>query len=492
MSYAGCLKDFIHQWKELTSNKNVLSCISGYKIPFASQIYQSVPPRETLWSTKEIEIISVKISELLVMGAVQRVESCEGQFISKIFIIPKPNGTHRLILNLKGLNKFIVTEHFKLEDGKTVRRMISPGCYMATLDLKDAYHLIPVAETDKKFFRFTFLGELYEYTCLPFGLSTAPYTFTKLMKPVMFHLRYLGYKSVIYLDDLLLFGNSAIDCQRNIEKTCACLKKLGFIINMEKSSLVPSLRIKYLGLIYDSGNMTVELPEDKKLKIISQIGLFKDAENCKIRDFAAFVGTLGSCCETLKYGRVYLRNFEYVKVLALQKNNDDYEATMSLSDISQKDLHWCDLNIRVAINSINCFTPRTEIFTDASLTGWGVVCEGKRAHGFWTETEKSKHINNLEVIAAMMGLKCFANDLRNCDVLLRVDNTTAIAYINKKGGVQFRELNKLAKKIWIWCEERDLLVFASYRLKIILRRILSQGGWSLKQNTRYQIKPFRK
>ena len=77
------------------------------------------------------------------------------------------------------------------------------------------------------------------------------------------------------------------------------------------------------------------------------------------------------------------------------------------------------------------------------------MCEGKRAHGFWTETEKSMHINNLEVISALIGLKCFAIDLRNCDVLLRVDNTMAIAYINKKGGVKFRHLKEIAEKIWI-------------------------------------------
>ena len=48
-------------------------------------------------------------------------------------------------------------------------------------------------------------------------------------------------------------------------------------------------------------------------------------------------------------------------------------------------------------------------------------------------------------MSALMNLKCFASLLKSQDVLLRADNTTAIAYINKKSGVQYPELKNLAK-----------------------------------------------
>lgn len=41
-----------------------------------------------------------------------------------------------------------------------------------------------------------------------------------------------------------------------------------------------------------------------------------------------------------------------------------------------------------------------EIFSDASLTGWGAYCEGKRTHGYWSEEERLIHINILELMAA--------------------------------------------------------------------------------------------
>ena len=72
------------------------------------------------------------------------------------------------------------------------------------------------------------------------------------------------------------------------------------------------------------------------------------------------------------------------------------------------------------------------------------------------------HINALELKAALFGLRCFADKLSDCDILLRIDNTTAISYINKMGGIQFRVLNDIAREIWTWCEKRNIWVFASY------------------------------
>lgn len=74
------------------------------------------------------------------------------------------------------------------------------------------------------------------------------------------------------------------------------------------------------------------------------------------------------------------------------------------------------------------------------------------------------HINYLELFSAFFGLKCFAKELSNCNILLQIDNTTAISYINRIGGIRFRKLSDLAKVIWEWCEKRDLFIFASYIL----------------------------
>lgn len=65
-------------------------------------------------------------------------------------------------------------------------------------------------------------------------------------------------------------------------------------------------------------------------------------------------------------------------------------------------------------------------------------------------------------LAVFLGLKYFAHDRHNCSILLRIDNTTAISYVNRMGGVQFPHLNDLSRQIWQWCEERNIWIFASY------------------------------
>lgn len=81
---------------------------------------------------------------------------------------------------------------------RTVLKLINPGYYIGKNDLKNAYFLIPVSNKDRKYLRFIFQDTIYEFTCLPFGLNTAPYVFTKIMKSVISCLRSQGFISCIY------------------------------------------------------------------------------------------------------------------------------------------------------------------------------------------------------------------------------------------------------------------------------------------------------
>jgi len=218
-------------------------------------------------------------------------------------------------------------------DGKAARQILTHGCFMASMDLKEAYYLIPVAKSDRKFLRFSFEGKLYEFTCLPFGLNRAPYTFTKLLKPIVSYLRERGYLSIIYLDDIMLLGNSyADDCAKNVQVTRQLFEKLGFIINNKKSQTIPSTKCRFLGFIYDSMTMSIELPKEKEKKIAEIIESFRKMSHCTIREFAGLIGILGSSCIALKYGWVHMKDFERAKFRALKMNNENFESRMSLGN----------------------------------------------------------------------------------------------------------------------------------------------------------------
>nr|XP_012214762.1 PREDICTED: uncharacterized protein LOC105667509 [Linepithema humile] len=299
---------------------------------------------------------------------------------------------------------------------------------------------------------------------LPFGLSTAPYIFTKILQPVVTFLRNQGYQSVVYLDDFLLLGSSADECRANILASVNLLQSLGFVINFSKSHLDPSPRCKYLGFIFNSIKQSLSIPDTRRENLLHLTIHLAQKSRCRIREMASFIGSLISVCPAVQYGLLYTRAFERKKFLALRRNNADYSTFMDIPLELQIDFSWW-INIFSDSNQSNKICSNNfvrEIFSDASLNGWGAACGDLRTHGWWSESDQVLHINALELKAAFHGLRCFAADLHDCDILLRVDNTTALAYINKFGSIQFPHLSAIAREIWQWCEDRNIFIFASY------------------------------
>jgi len=196
----------------------------------------------------------------------------------------------------------------------------------------------------------------------------------------------------------------------------------------------------------------------------------------------------------VQYGLLHIKTFERVKFLALSKANDNFSAIMQIPSHLSEDFQWWS-NILSDPNQVNTIrsVPIREIFSDASLSGWGASWGEFRTHGWWSSKEKINHINLLE-LNAYFALQCFASNLWNCEILLRVDNTTAIACINRFGSIQHPHLQSIARKIWTWCEARNVLVFASYIVSIDntiadyeLRIVSMDTEWSLSEEAFAQL-----
>jgi ribonuclease HI len=208
--------------------------------------------------------------------------------------------------------------------------------------------------------------------------------------------------------------------------------------------------------------LTLGLPQEKRHKIAQLVHKFLRLPRCTIREFAQLIGVLVSACPAVKYGWLYTKTLEKQKYLELLNSDNNYEAKMKPSKVILEDLNWWINNVYTSNNCMRypCF--QLEIYSDASNSGWGAVCGENKVNGMWKSSERENHINYLELLAVFLGLKSFARNKTNCAILLRVDNTTAISYVNRMGSIQFPHLNNLARSIWQWCEERNLWIFASY------------------------------
>ena len=131
---------------------------------------------------------------------------------------------------------------------------------MFKLDLKDAYFIIPVAEHHQKNLSFQWKERCFHFI---FGLSTAPWAFTKVTRPVVQFLRYGGVRMVIYLDDMLFLDQKEENLPETRNLVLDLLESLGFLINYNKSEPSPIQTISFLGFIIDSQEMMIKLPPDK-------------------------------------------------------------------------------------------------------------------------------------------------------------------------------------------------------------------------------------
>ena len=104
---------------------------------------------------------------------------------------------------------------------------------------------------------------------LPNGLSSGPRKFTKLTKPPIACLRIEGVIVAIYIDDIIVIGDTFEECLIGAIKTIKLFLKLGFVIHPEKSSLQPSQEITYLGFVFSSRKCQLHLPVRKGKKLLS-------------------------------------------------------------------------------------------------------------------------------------------------------------------------------------------------------------------------------
>ena len=430
-----------------------------------------------------------EILKLMHAGVVEPCSHTDGEYISPIFSRPKKNGSVRIILNLKDLNDNVEYHHFKMDNRQMAARLMTLGCYMASIDIQQAYYMVPVAREQRKFLRFFWEGSLFQFAVLPNGLACAPRLFTKLLKPVYATLRRRGVKIVGYIDDSFIVHESLAECDSHARQVWDLLTELGFLINVDKSIVVPTQRLTFLGYIFDSNTMSITLPGEKIHKLKGQVEHLRRTPRHTIQQVAEVLGLFVAYCEAADYGQLHYRALERDKIGALKLSRGDYSGKMYISHEGWRDVDWWFDNAETTSKTVYRPVPTTVITSDASLLGWGAHFEDKSTGGRWSLLESHLHINVLECMAGMFAIKCFCRDMQHVDIQLRMDNTTAVAYVNHMGGSKSLACDNVARQLWLWCAERNIWLSACHipgRLNVIAdtrsREFDDSTEWSLDES----------
>ena len=115
---AGQIANCVHQWNMLTSDPEVLD------IQFESISKQNDIPLPNLFCQAESEAVAIEIDKLMSKGVIEPCMKESNDFISKIFLRPKKDGSHRLILNLKSLNQNVTYHHFKMDTLHSILKVV--------------------------------------------------------------------------------------------------------------------------------------------------------------------------------------------------------------------------------------------------------------------------------------------------------------------------------------------------------------------------------
>ena len=450
----------------MTSDPFILDAVRGYEIEFAEIPVQSRPPAPYKRNAVEFDNINQEIKNLYKKGVIEPCSHEGGEFISNIFSRPKKSGGTRIILDLSELNKCLNCQHFKMDNIHTAAYLISPNCYLASVDLRDAYYSVPIHPNHRKYLRFLWNQRMWQFKVLPNGLSTAPRLFTKLLKPVFSKLRKDGHTVVGYLDDTIIIGRDVESTVNATRATTSLLTRLGFIVHPDKSVLNPTRKLQFLGFELDTVKMIKQLPTTKMQDIVQECKDLLSTNNPTIRRVAMVIGKLIATFPAVQFGPLHYRALEEVKIMALRYNKGHFDRKMTLTQEAKNELEWWIANLNTAFSPIVREKPSHELRTDASGAGWGATNLKCSTGGRWSTEEirkaQNSGINYLETLAAGLGLKALCSGLHDTHILLRLDNITAVTYLNNMGGTKSRDCNSAAKEIWEWCTNRNVWITAAY------------------------------
>ena len=235
-----------------------------------------------------------------------------------MFIVPKSDGSWRPVINLKALNRHVITRHFKMESIRTVKGLMMKRDWLLKLDLKDAYLAVPIHQAHREFLKFQWQDQLWQFQALPFGLSSNLYVFTNLLKPVVLMLRKLGIRLVLYLDDMLITAKHREEAKSHLATIMDLLLSLGFIINLKKSVLSPTQELEFLGFVLRSRKMTIALPAQKLLTLKKMAKRMMEREETTIQDLARLVGMMVASHPGIHPAPLHYRQLEVAKAKAIK------------------------------------------------------------------------------------------------------------------------------------------------------------------------------
>jgi hypothetical protein len=371
--------------------------------------------------------VATAIKELLLANCVAACGECP-LVCSPLQVVTNAKGKQRLVIDLRYINQYLHQCKFKYEGLNVLPPLFRQGDYMITFDLKSGYHHVDIHEDCWPYLGFSwndFLGRrsFYVFRVLPFGLSTACYVFTKLLRPLVKRWRARGIRAVVYIDDGICAASSTQKAEQHSAVLQADLERAGFVLNIKKSRLAPHQVGEWLGFKIDLSLGCFIVPDDKIARLKTSLSSILQVYRVSVRAVASIVGQVMSM--SLALGPI-----SRLRTRALYGDINTcatWKAFVCLSEEARAELKFWQNNVAVLNGQPIWFKPGATriVYSDASDSGYGgysVEVGPQFAQGCWSEHESKLSSTWRELKAVYQVLRSLAPKLSGHTVKWFSDN----------------------------------------------------------------------
>ena len=216
--------------------------------------------------------------------------------------MPKKDGTFRPVFDLKSLNVYGRKEKFKMTTPRAVTHALHKGDWGVSVDLKDAYFHVPIHRKSRRLLRFAVEGSdgvrAFQFRALPFGLTSAPRVFTKVILPIG-HLAHVHAVCLLqYLDDWIVRYTDKLLFQQQAKWLLGVLRRVGLMLNAQKSQLVPTQPLIHVGVEYHLDVGLIFPPMDRILRIEQKVSPIRPSNDSLLLALPAWNYELRDRCDS--------------------------------------------------------------------------------------------------------------------------------------------------------------------------------------------------
>ena len=362
--------------------------------------------------------------------------------------------------------------------------LLEKNDFLFSFDLKSGYHHVDITNDHWKYLGFAWGGSFYVFTVLPFGLSTACYIFTKLVRPLVKYWRGKGLRIIVYLDDGLCAVKGVENAHRASALVQATLVKSGFVANVAKSIWTPTQRLQWLGFILDLERGCIEIPPDRITATKCMLAAVGTADRIQARKLASIVGKIISM--GLAIGPV--SRFMTRSMYALLDSRTFWGDMLEIGPEAHHEIKFWEACLEEYSFQPIWHHPSAVrvVYSDASDTGYGgyVVEHGSCvSYGQWTDSEASQSSTWRELAAVLQVLMGVAKKLANYRVRWFTDNQNVSRILTV--GSKKAQLHELALKIFSIAVQNNIRLEPEWVPRELneradyLSRIIDYDDWML-------------